>query len=1295
MKPHLLPMHYRLGRELGLTPAEVKIFHAMLLKRAAAGPQPAVVAGVETLATISIITSLLATGFAIVASFFKPGTAGKPAELQPQQRTGRIISDIRRYAPRDGFDSLQDVATIGSVTPIIFALREQIDGVTYGGIRINMPMIWSQLQSDGNSQLIRAIFLASEGPLAANAIDPNGFALGSNTLNAYNLGSSSGNNEGARYSVYFSRDTGRIVSADRVTGRLAAQDPGNAENNGGQDVFAIRSVNNDWARDFSATSKPSTGGQFGVYSLIGNNLMYRSNPIIRPEVQAQLVPKGDDGDGRVKCEIDLVADAQREKDRAIFSTRSGITSFNVAGSNTTNGASLNINDTVTYILYKSSDGLTEFSKAFASGGWDAEIEVERIGGSGTTRFSQSSQTAAIGFSGRRPSALSTQSVLISGVKWLNSSDQVVSSPVITATPDSDPASKKVTLTTKVKYDSSVLTTDAQKQDLLYSRFKITFKYDTSGGSDLIKIKDEPSVYYRVDIDEQSTVDANVDFGASTFSYSSAKAYTINETIETLSATFNRNEIVGESASDVASVISGKQQQWDDAIVVGELYKVGSALAVCISRSPTDEVFQSEADFTPVTSSNGTTITAVFKIVEPGNAGTAISQSNLEKSATDTGQPGRKVATNWPHIFRCSISNISTTRPVKLIEIGIKSTLGITINGLCNFKDAISFSQADNKACYAYEDSIINKGSTLKPDIFTSGTISTSQQRYSFCKISYREAGSTGAYTQFSQCFGFRGIGQQSTFNAYSIEFPYETEWEVRHIPLTGWEIRNSIASGTLVVLDSRLSTTQSVTAPGANGAILRARGTTIGRSESNFELSAVVRNSGPNRELGLGYADTSGPTEDYVDGWGKLAEAFIYSEVTSTAEQNAEHEIAYINEIVQNTIVPIYSNLAICGLNIRPKGAFQQLGQFSGYFNAGYEMRRLRQSLTLGPSHLLPDVGLELCTNPVFGSGETVSDDQVNIPSFTNSANWCYARRYFYDSGFIGPQNVVQFIAELAPRHLLLFYEVNGMLMLKPAIPHADGDYNNWNVPVKIKGIFGAMQMRNFSFRMFEEEERRPIQISAKWRQERPSSSVNNPGVFPVEREILIRETSPNGSSSDPIEKIDMSDYATNERHVIDSCKYEIRFRRLSTHSATFETTQDALLSPIELGDYIQIPMDLAYYDEFKSGIIKDDGTLISSSDFSSGQYQAFTWNGKTNQEAVEQVITISSDGTASPPGIIFAIKETSKELRTYRVENVTPVDNGGFRVEVIDTPTDSNGRLLLSQNWGGLTSDTYWEILK
>jgi hypothetical protein len=80
--------------------------------------------------------------------------------------------------------------------------------------------------------------------------------------------------------------------------------------------------------------------------------------------------------------------------------------------------------------------------------------------------------------------------------------------------------------------------------------------------------------------------------------------------------FDASQIHIEKCADVAGTVAGRQKTWDDAIIPGELYKVGSALAICTSR--TDDVFVSSAD---VSSGSGNEITAVFTTVRVGSVST--------------------------------------------------------------------------------------------------------------------------------------------------------------------------------------------------------------------------------------------------------------------------------------------------------------------------------------------------------------------------------------------------------------------------------------------------------------------------------------------------------------------------------------------------------------------------------------------------------------------------------------------------------------------------------------------------
>ncbi|MFN9916037.1 MAG: hypothetical protein ACK53L_25835, partial [Pirellulaceae bacterium] len=186
------------------------------------------------------------------------------------------------------------------------------------------------------------------------------------------------------------------------------------------------------------------------------------------------------------------------------------------------------------------------------------------------------------------------------------------------------------------------------------------------------------------------------------------------------------------AADVASTIAGKQEQWDDSIQLGALYKFGTALLVCSSRSPEGEVFYSEAGFEQPSEEDpppGQSITATFTVVRPGVVALT-NLADLRVDGNEDQQPQRYVGTNFPHLFRIDIATITTNRPTKLVELIIRSNLGIRINGLCNFRDTISYGAADNKACLDYKGDTVSPGATLKQYIYTSGAVTTSQMWYS-------------------------------------------------------------------------------------------------------------------------------------------------------------------------------------------------------------------------------------------------------------------------------------------------------------------------------------------------------------------------------------------------------------------------------------------------------------------------------------------------------------------------------------------------------------------------------------
>jgi hypothetical protein len=209
----------------------------------------------------------------------------------------------------------------------------------------------------------------------------------------------------------------------------------------------------------------------------------------------------------------------------------------------------------------------------------------------------------------------------------------------------------------------------------------------------------------------------------------------------------------------------------------------------------------------------------------------------------------------------------------------------------------------------------------------------------------------------------------------------------------------------------------------------------------------------------------------YIDDYGKLAETFIYSEITSTAESGPEHEIVYVNEIVPNASAPAYDDLALVGINIRSSAEFQQFAQFSSYVTGGKECTRMLGGS--GATHLFPDVLYDLMTNTRYGAGTFIKSYMIDTGEFAAAAQWCLDRKYFYDAAVAEPINIRQWAADLAATHLLQFGEIDGKYFLRPAISFT---------AVTISGLFTAGNIAEGSFQLqyFDPEDRDPIQVSAR-----------------------------------------------------------------------------------------------------------------------------------------------------------------------------------------------------------------------
>lgn len=1079
-------------------------------------------AGISLLAAVAY--TALSIGFSVLASFLKPRQkqSGGPPEVKSTAVDGQSVTTTQRFAPRFGFDSVQSPAGLQSVIPLIYARRVSLGAssdpvrpaASYGGIRINMPLLWSQLWTVSGGQILRAMLLLGEG--AMEDLDEFGFALGDNSLGSYDLGNTSASQKGARVTLYASLDGSRILDGDRIAGRSANRDLGNATRYGGTDVFRAQSVSGRWRPDFCATFRPTSQTRFGLYGACPNNLGVRVNPRMRPTMNFRLTSRANGSRYVADNEDDVQAVAEFWRSKYTWSGRSGIITTDTHPTE---------DQTVRYRLDRSSDAKTS----------------------------------------------------------------------------------------------------------------IVFDSDNSDAVD---------------------VEAEITMG------------------------------------DVASTVAGRQQNADDSLIVGELYKCGTAWMILEDRTPGRFAFTSESENQPV--GGGQSMEFTFRVVRTGFLTTTTSRQlkprqtgrrlrppqvnrSADFGAVNTGFENFGCGTSRAHIFRCALANVILPRAARVFEIGFKSTLGIEVNGLCNFRSCPTLGKVNGDAGDKYSGDSFDSDDTPSVTTYTSGTVRSSEDRYSFFRVYVKRE--YGDFVAIKCTFGMKGSGSAVLFNYLRVEMATLDRWEIRIEPISGWELRNGHTESPWIILDAK-SERQRSTAQGTEGNVygpvtLWWNGYQIDNlSSSLFRLNSVE----PEDDLGYGFTDQN----SMVDDWAKASEIFVYEEVQSSAQSEPEHEIVYVNVITQNDDIPNYDDLAIVGANIHAAQEWQQFSQFSAYALGGIRVNRLIEN-DFAASNLFPDIFRDLLLNRRYGTGFLVSARQVDDASFLAAAQFCLARRYFYDGAITEQTNLRQWASDVAATMLLEMIQRDGKFCLEPAIIF-DG-------PVPIRGLFNAGNIvpGSFELEVLDANDRAPIQASVKYREERQRTNLTSRGFFAVEKEVLVREA--DRPSTDPIEKFDLSDYCTSYEHAVDFACFVIRVRRLVDHTVRFKVLPSGIMARLAPGDYIKVAMDYTYYDEIANGAVLANGTVTTTRPdvFGDGTHPVIAWDG-TDNEPYDTTITIT-DGTCATTGILFAQRTTLKRARTYKIDQLSIDEDAVISIEASHHPTDESGWSDLRANWTTYKTDAFWTI--
>ena len=427
--------------------------------------------------------------------------------------------------------------------------------------------------------------------------------------------------------------------------------------------------------------------------------------------------------------------------------------------------------------------------------------------------------------------------------------------------------------------------------------------------------------------------------------------------------------------------------------------------------------------------------------------------------------------------------------------------------------------------------------------------------------------------------------------------------------------------------------------------------------------------------------DKPWPIGRNLNSYDAIADYYQYDAEQSSHLSNPEHEVVYVNEQKSNSHPVDYDNLAIAGLRLNSAKEWSSFSQLSAYIKQGVKVERLVNDIGGDPfagyyqsTNLVPEIAYALLTDNEIGAGELIGATSVDKEKMAVAAKFCLANGFFWDGVITESQNLRDFIFVQAAYCFLDFTIIGGRFSLYPSVPFNTTDFViDPEEKPPIKALFTDGNIKDLKVSFLSPEERQVFQARVLWRKEQENG-------FPETKvaEVRLNDVQSNddwtvGSELDPIETFDMSIFCTSSKHAIRFAKYALRTRQLVDHGLKFETTPQAAMSLMP-GDYFRLYSESTHTSRFSNGVITDGGVLQSQTTVSNGN-SIYYW--KPGEEGVKgPTPIIISDGLADDAfrGCVFTIAQTNSSDRVYKVESLTFAEDGFVEVAGSYVPLTDDG---------------------
>jgi len=1235
--------------------------------------------------TVGIVTTVVGAGLSFAASALAPKPK-LPKRSDPAQQqgggdvTGASVNAENRFTNVDGFTSVQPLARLGEVMPLIFANRG-----TYGGVRVETKLLWSQLLSQGDGQELLAVFLAGAGALAAV---PNikGFAIGDSLIRGY---------QQSKFAVYFKPGVtgeGRLKSSNRIGGELLER---------GNDAFSANFSSLGMQPIFSGVRIPTTMTQFGVYKPLRNGQSYRL-PFKRVRVSfpGSFVNPGSGGDvaGALRewqkdQEAANNADVERRKTQSAYACRTGIIKINGVGHDAGfQDVIISVGDIIQFDMVAGN-----VANSFDTFG------VQDIAAKDDNYRIACDETLSIG-----------ETYLIGNVEATCTAVYPSDAP-FTPTASKSYGFKALTAGTVRRVSTQIV---AHNPD--FNSTNLGNKVNPCTGSTISQLAVAHITTTRrlnqIEIGIKSQVYKQFT-GIANFSSIPPEATLV--ALEAGGNTFN----VGQYSD------YGVRYSFFQVLIrergTEEYLNLSETPFVVQGRIPVDQF-----NFIRITFPNSN-IQYEIKL-RPVAGATVLATGITARVLSATGNMQTYNVNGYIVNYRGYqefITQFKGTNSVMFFggkpAVGAVKSLG-AVNYVTNGEQQTAIF---NTTTYS------GTGSGLTVSVVAEEISRTEKQTaivQDGFQMKWLHIGilkdANNNYAPEPTNLGQQFTGQATyTYVQEGVGFDFgmqiRIQLDLRSAATTDVGVANGYTAGGFMwscsaVSGAKLTISDVSDDPMLPGRYAIQKPVGIKMPPNNFEYSILNLTTSKTvlymayvvpQSPGSGYTvgsrvevsgigitlpfltvqelvDTS-RNESVAENYDAVADVYLFDQQEGSHQNGPEHQVVYVNEQRKNKNTPIYDNMALIGLQLRSGKEWNDFNNFTYYAKQGIYVTQMVEptsgntsgysppgSIT-GPTHLFPEILRHLLRAPSAGAGALIPENMIDWPGFQAACKVCIQNNLFYDGVIGSPVNVRDWAYEHAPYFFLDFLILGGKISLQPTFPVAPEQgltgysiYGAYARLPKISALFtdGNIVEDSLQVSWYPTEQRLAPQVLVTVRDEVEDG-------FAETRNILVRPNDPNHESLQ-VEAVDFTGFCTNATHAISFAKLLIQTRRYVTHTITFKTFPENLaLAP---GVYFKVASQARHVDQFQNGYVLNDGRVVSSTGLS-GSNSVYWWRSGLGQVQTG-TMTVDGNGFTSLAfaGAVFTVYSNSQSAYVYKAELISYDEEGMVEITGTHVPVDATGRI-------------------